>query len=192
MMKIGEFVYSKLAEGLDDRTILDLVKKKFPDAKTTRGCISWYKARAKKAAHEVAEITESEDEVIEALGTTFGLESDLQRALRSSIEQLETGLTITDGGKEKIVPSGKIDITAEDRSGNTVVIELKAGTAARDAIGQILSYIGDLSATGIQCRGILVAADFSPAAISAAGAVRNMTLVKYGFKFSFGIVPQRG
>jgi hypothetical protein len=190
-MKIGDFVYSKLGEGLDDMTILDLVKKKFPDAKTTRGCISWYKAKAKKAAREGTEITETDDEVIEALGTTFGLESDLQRALRSNIEQLELGLKITDGGREKIVPSGKIDISAEDRAGNTVVIELKAGTAARDAIGQILSYIGDFSSTGVQCRGIVVAADFSPAAVSAAVAVPNILLVKYGFKFSFEMIRQR-
>jgi endonuclease len=59
-----------------------------------------------------------------------------------NIEQLEPGLKIADGGSEKIVPSGRIDITCEDQAGKTVVIELKAGTAARDAIAQILSYLG--------------------------------------------------
>jgi RecB family endonuclease NucS len=35
--------------------------------------------------------------------------------------------------------SGQIDITARDKAGSTVVIELKAGPADRDAVRQILS-----------------------------------------------------
>lgn len=50
-------------------------------------------------------------ELAEALETTFGLERDLQRALRNNIEQLERGLKIIDGGKERKVESGFIDIT---------------------------------------------------------------------------------
>ncbi|MCY3656287.1 MAG: endonuclease NucS [Chloroflexi bacterium] len=59
----------------------------------------------------------------------FGLERDLQHALRSNIEQLESGLKIVDGGKERVVEAGKIDVTARDADGRLVVIELKAGTA---------------------------------------------------------------
>jgi RecB family endonuclease NucS len=46
-------------------------------------------------------------------------------ALRANIDQLEPGLTVIDGGNERKVASGFIDITARDRSGATVVIELK-------------------------------------------------------------------
>jgi RecB family endonuclease NucS len=67
-----------------------------------------------------------------------------------------------------------------------VVIELKAGTADRDAVGQILSYMGDLQGeAGGKVRGILVAGHFTDRAISARRAVPNVELRKYGFKFSF-------
>jgi hypothetical protein len=46
------------------------------------------------------------EEVAEAVDTAFGLESDMQSALRRSIEQLEPGLTIIDGDKEQTVASG--------------------------------------------------------------------------------------
>jgi|SRR6185437_9723167 len=138
--------------------------------------------------------TEEAEQVVEALETTFGLERDLQRALRSNIEQLEPGLKITDGGNEQSVPSGRIDIAAQDRSGANVVIELKAGEADRDAIGQVLSYMGDSAVNGSKpVRGILVAGDFSARAISAARAVPNLELKKYSFRFSFESVtrPER-
>jgi Endonuclease NucS C-terminal domain len=125
------------------------------------------------------------EEVEKAIETTFGLERDLQAALRSNMEQLEPGLRITDGGKERSVESGRIDITAEDIDGATVVIELKAGEADRDAIGQILSYMGDLSQAGKPLRGILVAGSFSLRAVSASRAVKNLRLKKYSFRFSF-------
>jgi Endonuclease NucS len=124
-------------------------------------------------------------EVLDSIETTFGLERDLQLALRSNIGQLQDGLKIDDGGKEKIVPSGRIDILATD--GKTrVVIELKAGTADRDAVGQIMSYIGDLQAENSGAvRGILVAGDFTARAIAASSAVPSVELRKYGFQFSF-------
>jgi len=84
-----------------------------------------------------------ETEALDAVETTFGLERDLQAALRKNIDQLEPGLSITDGGKEKQVASGRVDITAQDKQGSTVVIELKAGTADRETVGQILGYMGD-------------------------------------------------
>ncbi len=45
-------------------------------------------------------------------GLKFGLERDLQDALRGNIAQLEPGLKITDGGKENRVDAGRVDITA--------------------------------------------------------------------------------
>jgi RecB family endonuclease NucS len=74
-------------------------------------------------------------------------------------------LTISDGDKEQTVPSGRIDITAQDRDGATVVIELKVGTAYRDAIGQLLAYMGDLTDKGARVRGILIAREFASRAV---------------------------
>jgi len=129
------------------------------------------------------------DEVIEAMETTFGLERDLQKALRSNIEQLEQGLKIIDEGKEQTTEAGRIDITAEDKEGAIVVIELKAGAATPDCIAQVLSYIGALSETEQKpVRGILVAGDFPSRVVFAARAVPNLQLKKYSFRFSFETV----
>jgi Endonuclease NucS len=124
-----------------------------------------------------------------AVTTTFGLELDLQRALRQNIGQLEDGLKVVDNGKERQVKSGRIDITGEDSQGRTVVIELKAGEADRDAVGQILGYMGDLGEeTTTPVRGILVAGSFSISAVSAMRAVPNLELKRYQFNFSFEAV----
>jgi Endonuclease NucS len=132
------------------------------------------------------------DEIVEAVETTFGLERDLQEALRRNIAQLEPGLAIVDSDRERRVKSGGwIDILAKDRSGGTVVIELKAGRADRDAVGQILAYIGDLMDETTSVRGILVAADFSPRALAAAKAAPNIRLVRYGIQFSFNPIEKR-
>lgn len=117
---------------------------------------------------------------------TFSLERDLQAALRHSIAQLEPGLSIVDGGSEHTVPSGRIDILAEDESGTRVVIELKAVRAPRDVVAQTLAYMGDIQQqTNGSVRGILVAPEFDPRAISAARVVPLLKLMTYAFSFSF-------
>jgi endonuclease len=117
---------------------------------------------------------------------TFSLERDLQSALRSSIEQLESDLVIIDGGMEYTVPSGRIDILAQDSRGARVVIELKAVKATRDAVGQTLAYMGDLAAEGTsEVRGILVAPAFDERSIAAARVVPSLHLVEYRFSFVF-------
>lgn len=116
----------------------------------------------------------------------FSLERDLQRALRTNIEQLEPGLKIIDDGVERTVEAGRIDITAEDADGYLVVIELKAGKADLRAIGQLLSYMGSASDdASCPVRGILVASDFDPSLVMAAKAVPNISLRAYSFQFSF-------
>ena len=122
----------------------------------------------------------------EASSSSFALERDLQRTLRHNIEQLETGLKITDGGTERTVEAGRIDITAKDGVGNLVVIELKAGTAGMDSIGQILSYMGSIeNPEGKHVRGILVAYDFDRRLVMAAKAVPNVSLKAYSVQFTF-------
>jgi hypothetical protein len=127
-----------------------------------------------------------EPEEVAAAGNSFRLEEDLQKTLRENISQLELGLMIEDGGKEYQVEAGFIDILARDKSGQWVVIELKAGDARPDAVAQILSYmscIADLKKA--PTRGILIAADFVPRVRLAARAVPNLALQKYRFNFSF-------
>ncbi len=115
-----------------------------------------------------------------------GLERDLQKALRKEVSQLEAGLTIIDDGAERAVRSGYVDITARDSNGTVVIIELKAGTADRTAIGQILSYMGDVAEEeDATVRGVLVAHAFDDRAKAAARVVPNLTLRSYSVRFSF-------
>ncbi len=129
---------------------------------------------------------DSNDEYYEAEELTFSLELDMQVALRENIEQLESGLTIVDGGSERITEAGRIDITATDSSNNIVIVELKAGTANPKAIAQILAYMGAIGEEDcLPVRGILVAGDFSKRVIFAAKAIPNLNLKKYSFQFAF-------
>ena len=128
----------------------------------------------------------STDQVVDEPQIKFGLERDLQRALRTNIAQLDAGLRIVDGGVEQTVEAGRIDITAADDRGNLVVIELKAGTAAPEAVAQLLGYMGTIeNPDGRPIRGILVANDFHPRVVYAAKAVPTISLKAYSFQFSF-------
>ena len=118
-------------------------------------------------------VAETAGEATDRRGQLVGLERDMQVALRRAIEQLEPGLAIIDDGAERSVASGFIDITARDGDGAIVVIELKTGTARRDAVAQVLSYMGDIAEEepDSQVRGILVAGDFDRKARAAARMV---------------------
>jgi len=168
-----------IGEGLDSRQIADKL-----------GVAFWSVAGVRSRMTREKNEASAEDEALvdDAIEGKFGLESDLQEALRANIGQLEGEMKVVDGGKEKTVASGRIDITTEDKQGRTVVIELKAGTADHKAIGQLLSYMGDLMTDGEPVRGILVAGDFTARAIAAARAVPTVRLEKYSFKFSFEAV----
>ncbi len=117
----------------------------------------------------------------------FGLERDLQNVLRANIQQLESRLKLVDGGAEKSVEAGRIDITAEDADGCLVVIELKAGEADLRSIGQLQAYMGSVvSEEPDRCvRGILIANKFDHRVVAAARVVPKLSLMAYSFKFSF-------
>ncbi len=117
---------------------------------------------------------------------TFGLEKDLQAALRKHIDQLEVGLRVIDGGSERSVDSGRIDILAKDSNGAFVIIELKAGTATDSVVAQILGYMGDIAEEeNAEVRGIIVAADFNKRVQSASRATSNLELKTYRYNFEF-------
>jgi endonuclease len=120
-------------------------------------------------------------------GRQFEIERHLQDSLRQSIQQLEVGMEIIDGGTERGVDSGLIDITTIDKDGKLVVIELKRGRASRESIGQILGYMGDLKNEEPEkdVRGILVAADFDQSCVSARRFIPQLTLKRYSFSFAF-------
>jgi hypothetical protein len=122
----------------------------------------------------------------EDVGRTFALERDLQMALRANIQQLETGLTIVDGGAEARVEAGLIDILAKDNVGRWVVIELKSDTARPAALTQVLAYMTSIAAEkGGDVRGILIASDFDRKVVLAARSLSSVTLKRYRYQFSF-------
>lgn len=127
-----------------------------------------------------------EEEVYEI---TFGLEKDLQSALRKNIGTLEKGLTIIDDGKERNTEAGRIDITAKDSKNKTVVIELKAVEAKPEVIAQTLAYMEAIKTIdNVEVRGIIVASGFPDRVKLAARQISNLKLVKYSFQFNFKLV----
>lgn len=121
-------------------------------------------------------------------GKQFEVERHLQEELRREISQLEPGLEIADGGSERSVESGFIDILARDTQGALVVIELKSGLAKRETIGQVVGYMGDLISEEptASVRGMIVAAEFDKSCRSSVRVIPNLTLKRYRFSFEFG------
>ncbi len=147
--------------------------------------IRFHESMSDAPAHE-ASYNNNDSDVNTDEGATFGLEKDLQKAIRDNIAQLEPHLKIIDGGNERTVDSGRIDILARDPDGCYVIIELKAGTAKGDVIAQILGYMGDIALeTNEEVRGIIVAADFHKRVRSASRATPNLDLKSYSYRFEF-------
>jgi RecB family endonuclease NucS len=110
----------------------------------------------------------------------FSYERELKSALRRQLALVEPGLVEADGGRERAVATGRIDITARDRNGHFVVIELKAGPCPHGALEQVLAYSTDLEAeTGTPCRAVLVASEFSERLRAAARRATGIALVTY-------------
>ena len=174
--------------------VVELIQKGMSNSDISRqvgipvSSVRAYAAHVSRGSYRENITPEQKDNSNEADQLVFGLERDLQASLRKNIDQLEEGLEIIDGGKEKIVDSGRIDILTKDKFDNLVVIELKSGIASRSDIGQILSYIGDLYEENGQVRGILIAQDFDQGARSAARAAKQLKLIRYNFKFYFDLV----
>lgn len=170
-----------IKEGWIRRDAVDTVYLIKPDESGDITYSELYIADIEETARE-AEIQYDE----EAEEMTFSLERDLQDALRTNISQLEPDLKIADGGKERVTDAGRIDITATDKKGGLVIIELKAGTAKTKAISQLLAYMGAVAESDKKpVSGILIAGDFEKNAVWAASAVPNIQLKKYSYKFSF-------
>ena len=140
--------------------------------------------------HEIdVEVDENDDEMENAQELSFGLERDMQRALRLNIQLIEAGLTIIDAGRERHTEAGFIDITARDVNGNIVIIELKAPIAKPEVIAQTLSYMESIRAIeNTNVRGIIIANDFVDRVKLAARQIPNLKLVKYSFQFNFNEV----
>ena len=88
-------IISLLGDGLDNQAIAANIG-------VSPGSVAAIKAHMTMGTYRSGEAAEAEA-VADAVDTAFGLERDLQLALRRSIEQLEPGLTIIDGDREQTV-----------------------------------------------------------------------------------------
>jgi RecB family endonuclease NucS len=131
-----------------------------------------------------AEDVELAEAQVEAYESSIGLERDLEDHLVHHLDGIESGLTLLD--RQISVAIGRIDILARDRSGATVVIEVKVGEAKDAVVGQVARYMGWFSRTEEKAaRGVVVAASFPDGVKYAATAIPNLRLVSYKVSFAF-------
>jgi RecB family endonuclease NucS len=174
-----------------------LVRQHFPNSKWKESHYAWYKSKIKTGAIEVPGVSaennaervdeEIELEVEESIEARVSLEKDLHSYLAARVSEIEPGLTLVEGGVEYQTEAGRIDLLAKDTNDHLVAIELKAGQAKASALGQLLGYMGCLSAAdsnkGTDVRGILVASGFEQRVVYAARALPSVKLVKYQLSF---------
>ncbi|RLG74820.1 MAG: hypothetical protein DRO12_06400 [Thermoprotei archaeon] len=132
---------------------------------------------------EGVEVSEDITPEFEEVGYSLSLERDLEDYLSRNLDVVEEGLRLVERQKE-LPGVGRLDILARDRSGNFVVIELKAGQADERAVGQLQAYMEYLREHGYRnVRGILIAASYTPKAVYAAKAVKDIRLARYEVQF---------
>jgi hypothetical protein len=174
--------------------LTSLVRQQFPSSKWKETHYAWYKSKIKTGDIAVPGITaqrtdptaaEEDAEVEEVIEASVSLERDLHSYYASRLADIEPGLTLVPDGVEYQTEAGRIDLLARDASRQLVVIELKAGKAKDSAVGQLLGYIGCLSATETNVRGILVASDFDPRVVFVGRDTRTpIKLLKYQLSFN--------
>jgi len=170
-----------------------LVRQHFPTSKWQKTHWAWYKSKIKTGDISVPGLsaeafapTSSESidaEVEDSIEASVSLERDLHSYLATRVNEIESGLTLVENGVERQTDAGRIDLLARDANKQLVVVEVKAGTAKDAALGQLLGYIGCLSAGEPNVRGILVASGFDSRVVFAARALSNVKLVRYQVAF---------
>jgi RecB family endonuclease NucS len=85
----------------------------------------------------------------------IGDEKDFVDALIAHPDLIELGLKVIK--REREIPFGFIDIFAEDKAGNEIVIEVKKQSATLADAQQLYRYIEYFKSQGKNLRGILVA-----------------------------------
>ena len=174
--------------------LTSLVREHFPTSKWQKTHYAWYKSKIKTGEIVVPGISsEAPDElagdqiaaeVEESIEASVSLERDLHSYLASRVAEIESGLTLVENGVEYQTEAGRIDLLARDANNHFVVVELKAGKAKDNALGQLLGYIGCLSTSETNVRGILVASNFDPRVVFAAKGLPHVKLVRYQLSFT--------
>ena len=179
--------------------LTSIVMQNFPDSKWKKAHYAWYKSKIKTGVIKVPGFSSEEEgnetkendetEIEDTIEASLSLEKDLHSYLAARIEKIEEGLSVVEDGVEFQTDAGRIDILARDNNDGLVIIELKAGKAKDNALGQILGYMGCISTSNdfqkSSVRGILIASGFEQRVVYAAKALPNLKLVKYQLSFEF-------
>jgi hypothetical protein len=174
--------------------LTSLVRQQFPNSKWQKTHYAWYKSKIKTGeivvpgfasqTSEESPADQIEAEVEESIEASVSLERDLHSYLAARVSEIESGLTLVESGVEYQIEAGRIDLLARDVNKYLVVVELKAGKAKDSALGQLLGYVGCLSGSEANVRGILVASSFDSRVIFAARGLPNVKLVRYQLSFN--------
>lgn len=174
--------------------LTSLVRQHFPASRWQKTHYAWYKSKIKTGEIQVPGISaernpecdpeEIDGEVEESIEASVSLERDLHSYLATRVSEIESGLSLVENGSEYQTEAGRIDLLARDENNRLVVIELKAGRAKDNALGQVLGYVGCLSASESNVRGILIASGFDSRVVFAARGLSNIKLVKYQLSFN--------
>jgi hypothetical protein len=174
--------------------LTSLVRQHFPTSKWQKTHYAWYKSKIKTGEIVVPGISSEsseeppgdqiEAEVEESIEASVSLERDLHLYLATRVSEIESGLTLVENGVECQTEAGRIDLLARDANNHLVVVELKAGKAKDSALGQLLGYMGCLSGSESNVRGILVASNFDSRVVFAAKGLPNVKLVRYQLSFN--------
>jgi hypothetical protein len=132
-----------------------------------------------------------------AAAQAFAFERDLRNYLSKNLAVIEPGLALYKDeefeGIEFPVGGRFIDILAQSKAGDFVVIELKVSRGHEKTIGQLLRYMGWVQknlAAGKPVRGVIVASEITEDLRLATSQIRNVRLFEY--ELSFKLNPLEG
>lgn len=118
------------------------------------------------------------------------LERDLQKFLARNLHLIEPGLKATPDYQleEYLTDVGRLDLFCLDGNGQYVVVELKAGLAGDDVIGQIAGYMAWVRGNvlgGAAARGIIVCRNATERTKVACRLIPGLRIKKYDITFTF-------
>ena len=164
----------------------------FKKGRTDNQCISsatrqWRKLTEKDVSILLDSIKENEtvtstfDKLLSTDEVTELIEKDLENFIEANQKLLGENLTFI--RRQYDTPVGRIDMIFEDRQGKKIIIELKLNKIGRDAVNQLRRYMDHLKKeTKRDVKGILVCKGIMPAFEEELSNLKNIKIVKYGWK----------
>ncbi len=127
-----------------------------------------------------------ERQLVESAGTIRALEKEMEESIRKNLSLIEKGLKITDEGKKRKSGGVPVDILCKDKKRNTVIVEISACAAGLEEIAAMVNCMGAVSAEdNVPVRGILIAREFSRAAVNSSKVIKDLELTEYKPEFKF-------